>query len=175
MGAVRRFCAKAVYIDKGKLTHIGNPEEVADIYIEDNMESTREATKDKNYADLSKKYTVAGKILSQAEDELVLRITYRAQDKKDKMYIGISLQKEGVSIGEITTSLQKPLLGDGKVDFSLNVSLLNGGAYRIGVGLYRLKNREILSIDKNDTQFLIKGSDITKGAALKLADTWKYE
>lgn len=170
MSAVRRFCRRAIYIDKGHLTHIGTPAEISDIYVEDNIQKTDTTTK----LDTSADHKITVKVVEQDSGSVQLRFDYHSKDSVE-MYIGISLQKEGLSVGEITTSLQKPLIGNGTVSFTLATDFLNGGSYQVGVGLFKLRNRQLLTVNKGKCQFSIKGSDVTKGAALKLPDTWEYE
>ena len=51
----------------------------------------------------------------------------------------------------------------------------NSGVYTIGVALFKLKDRELVAIAKRKLDFVVKGADKTRGAALRLADTWRYE
>lgn len=172
MGAVRRFCTSAIYLKNGKLIHNGNAEDVADIYVAENMEEAPKAVDEGPV--LSSRHNISAKITNQAHNELTYRINYESE-VKDHMYVGISITHNGISIAEISTSLNKPLTKKGSVTYVLDTSILNAGAYRIDAALFILKNRELIAVNKNRNSFVIKGNDITKGAALKLSDTWKYE
>lgn len=173
MGAVRRFCNKAINLENGKLTHHGTPSDIADVYLEENIEIAPVRKKDDG-PKLPSAYTISAKISEQMVGTVVLVATYSAKEQ-DEMYVGISVLKDGVSIAEITTSQQKPLKGSGKVTYNLDTSLFNGGMYRLDAALFKLKNRELVAVSKVKNTFALKGSDITKGAALKLEDTWEYE
>lgn len=173
MDAVRRFCNKAVYIRDGNFIKEGTPAEIADIYLEDNMESSRKS-KAKSGLDLPKTHRLSAKVVSQKDNQVEVEFTYKTDDKED-MYLGISIIKDGISIAEMNTSKGKLLKGSGKARYFLDTTPFNGGMYTIGAGLFKAKNAELLSINNNKAQFIVKGSDPTKGAALKLADTWKYE
>ncbi|HSW37375.1 MAG TPA: ABC transporter ATP-binding protein [Candidatus Saccharimonadales bacterium] len=177
MGAIRRFCTSAVYIEKGRITHRGNPYDMADVYAEENMEVAQKAKPEaENKAEKAQpvSHKISAKVSDEAANQVLLEVAYKSQDK-EPMYIGIAILKDGISFAEITTSLQKPLISNGEVAYSLDTTLLNGGVYEIGVGLFRLKNREMLTFIKDKKRFIIKGSDNTKGGAVKLADTWKYD
>lgn len=175
MGAVRRFCNKAVYIDNGNLTHIGTPSEIADVYVEENIESARQASEKKgDESNLSDKHKISAKILEQTEHKVTYGITYASREDEE-MYVGISVIKDGISIAEISTTPDKPLSKKGSVSYSLDTSILNGGEYQITSALFRCRNRELLAYTKQKSAFSIKGNDVTKGAALKLVDTWEYE
>lgn len=172
MGAVRRFCTRAVYIKNGKLIHTGSAADVADIYVAENMEESPK-TADEG-PKLSPLHNLSTKITSQAYDDLKYKINYESKDK-EQMYVGISIVHNGISVAEITTSLEKPLINKGSLTYVLDTSIFNAGAYSIDAALFRLKNRELIAISKTRDNFVIKGNDITKGAALKLSDTWMYE
>ncbi len=173
MNAVRRFCNRAVYIDNGDLTHQGAPSEIADVYLEENMESTRQSAKKPGVPELSKKHVLSVKLHEGAESTIVVQLTY-ASEQKEEMYLGISVLKDGISIAEMNTIDAKPLIHAGRATYYLNASQFNGGMYYIGAGLFKLSNNELLSFTKNKAQFIVKGSDPTRGAALKLEDTWEY-
>lgn len=174
MNAVRRFCTNAIYIDNGKLTRKGSPFEIADIYLEENMEGSRQNVVEQNDLNLSKKHKLSVKLSDQTDGTVALQFFYKSEED-DEMYIGISVIKDGISIAEITTSRAEPLKRTGRAFYYLDTSPFNGGVYHIGAGLFRAKNVELLSVAKNNINFIVKGSDSTRGAALKLADTWKYE
>jgi len=171
MDAVRRFCNQAIYIREGSFIKKGMPVEIADIYLEDNMESTRKA---KSGLDMPKTSKLSAKVIAQKDDAVEVEFTYKSNEKDD-MYLGISVIKDGISIAELNTSRDTLLKSSGRARYYLDTTPFNGGLYTIGAGLFRAKNAELLSINNNKAQFIVKGSDPTKGGALKLADTWKYE
>jgi ABC-2 type transport system ATP-binding protein len=174
MDAVRRFCTNAVYIKNGNLIHHGSPADIADIYLEENMESTQQTnTKQKDNAVL-KKYILSAKVKNSDTGAVAVKFSYKTQEK-DEMYLGISIIKDGISIAELNTSKGKLLKGSGHATYYVDTNLLNGGIYQIGAGLFKAKNAELLGTSSEKVQFIVKGNDPTRGAALKLADTWKYE
>lgn len=175
MDAIRRFCTRAIYIKDGKLIADGKPSEIADIYVEENMESTRLANKKENKKqDLPKEYSLTSKVASLDSDKVAVKFHYKSKDTEE-MYLGISVIKDGISIAELNTSKDKLVTGSGYATYYLDTSMLNGGVYQIGAGLFRARNAELLSINRSKSQFVVKGEDLTRGAALKLANNWKYE
>jgi ABC-2 type transport system ATP-binding protein len=170
MGAVRRFCNKAIYLKDGVITHQGTPSDIADIYTVENLEEA--STSQGEEAQLPTTHKITAKISVQTDDHLTLRATYKSQDN-DEMYVGIAIIKDGISIAEITTPQNMKLAGSGDVTYQLDKNILNAGVYYIGVGLFKFKNRELVAVEPHKLKFIIKGADITKGAALKLIDTWK--
>jgi len=173
MGAIRRFCTKAVYVKEGKLIKAGTPAEIADLYAEENI-SKQDSDREKEL-NLSSAHDIQAEIVNQDKNSIEVKIAYTSRDKEE-MYIGLAVTKDGMSIGEINTLQHPPLIGNGEVFYTFRTDLLNPGAYQIaGVSLFKLSNRELLAINKRSNGFAIKGSDSARGAALKLEDTWQYD
>ncbi len=171
MSAVRRFCTDAVYIKDGELLFQGTPAEVADIYMESNINTgTKEAEKDEPAPPNAHK--VSTKIISQTAKELKIAISYQSKDDEEK-YIGLSVLRDGISVAEITSQRALRLTTKGTVSYTIDLSVFNGGVYYIGVGLFRSRNRELLAAGKVKSKFVIRGDDDTRGAALKLDKTWE--
>ena len=168
MSAVRRFCTRAVYIKGGKLIETGSPEDIAAIYVEDNLD-LKDEVEDPT---LPEGYSIRTKIAAQDDLRLEIEVSYNSKDN-DPVYVGLAVVKDGVSIAEITTPPEKPLSGKGKIYYKLDKTVFNSGAYRIGgASLFRVENRELVSTSPHRVGFVIKGSDIRRGGALKLADSW---
>jgi ABC-2 type transport system ATP-binding protein len=172
MSAINRFCTKAIYIKDGQITHKGEPTNIADVYMQENIRDSGNEGLHGNVA-LYKGVSVASRIIKSDEQNILLEFAYKSGNT-DEMYIGISLQRDGVSIAEITTSKGKPLVGNGTVRYRLNIETLNHGTYNVGVGLFRSENRELLAAAIKRNKFVIKGYDSTRGAALNLQDNWEY-
>lgn len=169
MSAVKRFCTRAIYIEDGKILEQGDPLDVADRYEEANIQvvKTDEFTiKEDNYLD--------AKIVSRENNKFLIEFKYKVCPGLGG-YIGTSVVFAGISVAEITTSPDKPLTGEGKMTYMLDGDLLNGGVYQFTAALFNAENRELLTISDVKNIFTVKGKDITKGGALRLADTWKHE
>lgn len=78
-------------------------------------------------------------------------------------------------IGGITSENSLVLKGSGKVSYKLDTKNLNGGAYVIQSGLYKLKNRELLAIPKKSHSFVVNSADMFRDGALYLDDTWELD
>lgn len=169
MGAVRRFCTRAIYIKDGKITHQGSVSDIAEVYVKENIDSSPSPKKNSEQAS-----QVSSRIVDEKSHHITLELAYEAKSKEE-MYIGISVVKDGVSVAEITTSPKSPLVGKGTVRYILDTSIFNAGVYDITAALFKLKNRELIGLSNSASKFVITGEDITKGAALKLADTWDYD
>ncbi len=179
MGAVQRFCNRAVYIKNGDLLHDGSPTEVADMYTLDNMESMKaneEKQKKDTGPELPKSFRISTKIVKQTDKELILDVDYKSKTTKNEpMYVAFSLIRDGASIAELTTPLEMKLHGDGRVSYTLDLGLLNAGSYEIPMVLCLQSNRKLVAINKQKNRFVIKGNDPIRGASMRLADTWKQK
>lgn len=171
MGAVRRFCTSAIYVKDGVIIANGTPEEIADVYVSENLQS--EAPPSEDAPTLSAKHKIKAKIIEQSPGKLVYSIDYVAGDD-EPVYVGISLLWDGRSIAETVTSAPEPLQGSGTVTYTLDTSILNPGGYRLDAALFAVKDKELVAVNKLKNIFQIKGSDPKRGAAVKLGDTWNY-
>lgn len=169
MAAVQRFCTQAIYIDKGEITHRGTPSDIASVYTSENLEIIQ-----KNSKKTKSDFKIASSITNETEENLTFEVDYRSK-LDDDIYVGISVMKDGISIGEISTAPSKKLQGSGKLEYILDKRMFNEGLYQIDAALLRRSNRELLSFTQTKQKFIIKVKDESKGAAIKLPDTWKYE
>ena len=168
MGAVRRFCTKAAYIEKGRLVKIGDPIEIANYYDEANISKVND---NKNTPKkLDSRLTV--KIVDQSIDNVKISFDYNIKDGL-QVYVGTSVLWNGISIAEITTSTEEPLTGSGKISYDLETKMLNGGVYQFIASLFDVKNRSLVVTSKDRNIFTIDKIDKTKGGPLRLEDNWK--
>jgi ABC-2 type transport system ATP-binding protein len=174
MSAVRRFCNQAIYLKEGKIIGSGSPDEVADIYTVENIQDAASNPESTPGDKLSAGHTLSAKIVDRDDKRLTIELSYKANDAQD-MYIGLSVQRQGVSIAEITTPESILLKRNGSILYDLDLELFNPGTYQIGGGLFLHKNRELVAISEANCNFAIKGSDPTKGGALRLKHEWRTE
>ncbi len=173
MSAVRRFCNKALYLKEGKIIGLGQPEEIADIYATENIQDN--PTEDTTSAQqLSAIHKLKSKVLKQDNNELTVEFTYSSENE-ERVYVGLSVSRDGVSIAEITTPDDLSLKGEGRAIYGLDLDRFNPGSYHIGAGLFLHHNRELVAISPTRCSFIIKGSDTTKGGAIKLEHNWRIE
>jgi ABC-2 type transport system ATP-binding protein len=172
MSAVRRFCTRAVYIDRGKLVKQGDVNEVADHYTADNLAVAEQAASQAQDQAPSSPFKISSKIVERSPKKLVVKLSYESKTS-DELYAGLALMKDGFSIAEICTPPNMALRGKGEVSYTFDIGMLNAGVYLIDAALFKRENRELVGFTKDKAKFVIKGADPTKGAALKLADNWK--
>ena len=175
MEAIKRFCTKAVFLKDGVIIKEGNVHEIADTYLEENIDQinkgrTIEARKLKNIS----KYNIEYSIVKEDNESVKFKVNYNGN--MDKCFVSLSVWKEGVLIGAISTKEEKPLKSTGKLEFTLNKKTFNPGAYVVGGGLFRMDNQSQLVVVKPNERisFLVAGEEKRRGGALKLEDTWLY-
>ncbi|MDB5164326.1 MAG: abcA [Candidatus Saccharibacteria bacterium] len=172
MSAVSRFCNKAVYIESGEIKRAGDAFDIAEVYKLENLESPeKKADGNSNGPKPSPLHNLKAEIVEQTSNKLRMKFTYKSKDNSN-MYIGFSILRDGVSVAELTTSHEEPLNGDGHIEYDLDKSLFNVGVYQVTSVLCRVEGRKLLSIGQPTLKFSISGKDITRGAAMKLEDTW---
>jgi ABC-2 type transport system ATP-binding protein len=168
MSAVRRFCSEAIYIKDGSIIGHGSAIDIADLYVTENI--GEEPTNTEKGPKLSAKHSLKGKV-TQVGRNVTIDLTYSTRDS-DEVYVGLSVIRDGFSVAEIATAPQLKLGSQGMITYTLDTSILNAGVYNLTAALFKRRNRELIAISKHDSRFTIKGSDITRGSALKLPDTW---
>lgn len=167
MNAVKRFCNKAIYIKESRLLKLGNPLDISDLYADENISKV----KDEKINKPSSSEIFIDKI--EKKNELIeFHIKYKT-DYPDDLFIGISIIKDGLSVGEISTekTLNK-LNKNGHVAYSLDTEYFNGSTYGITAALFKKHNREIIALSGKEKRFVIPGYDISKGGSIKLENYW---
>jgi ABC-2 type transport system ATP-binding protein len=174
MSAVSRFCNKAIYIRNGDLVLAGDPSDIAEIYNMENIETPeqRRANSLNKGPKISGTHTLTAAIEEETKGSIKIKYSYKSPDK-DGMYIGFSILRDGISVAELTTRLEDPLVGKGEVTYNLDTSNFNVGAYQLTSVLCKLEGRKMTAMGTT-LKFAISGEDITRGAAMKLADNWSY-
>ncbi len=171
MSAVQRFCNRAMIISNGRIEKIGKPEEIADIYKRENIES------EDNKED--KKALIKAKLLSQKslnpEDRVKFTVSYKLSTDTDH-YIGLSFLFLGLSAAEKNNKhLPTPKLKNGwyTVQFEQDLTNFNAGNYDISIALFRRDTEALIDYNLRVTSFVVSGFDDTLGGPLRLDGDWK--
>ncbi|HEY5267601.1 MAG TPA: ABC transporter ATP-binding protein [Candidatus Saccharimonadales bacterium] len=174
MSAIKRFCSRAIYVDQGKITFEGDPMAIADEYVVANINNDDSETADDSLPVGEDGYELRAKIGSRSENNLKFILNYNSKGDKE-IYVGISILKDGSSIGEISTIKKHQLEKKGTISYDLDTSIYNAGTYRLTAALFTLDNRKLVAAAPDRCEFVLRNSDETRGAALKLSDTWQQE
>lgn len=170
MGAVQRFCSRALLLSKNSSMKIGSPQEMADKYNEQNIDTSSNSAAsnkgDKNKDSIN---------LSIKQDDENKKINLKASFvniENQDIYTGISLLKNGSTIAEINSMNLKTDNKQGAFQYVLDIENLNPGMYEIGAVLFRRGDRKVLGFAHKRPQFIIKGRDDRRGGAVYLEDNW---
>jgi len=160
MESVRRFCNRALYLEKGVLKDIGKTTKIADMYIAKNI-NIEVKPKEKRISS-----SLEINIIDRTKERIVFDINSLV--KYDfEVYSGFSILLNGISVAELNNSSNIK-----KNRYNLSTKNLNPGIYEISAGLFKLENRELISIVDSRKTFQIKGHDRCRGGALRLEDNW---
>lgn len=170
MASVQRFCNRAMMLEDGHIKAIGDPNEVADVYTEDNIRQDQinddsDDTQELDSAGRSIDLTIKDKI-----DFLQFNF-YCEYNDGDDLYVGFSLFLNGPGFAELNSKSVN--LTEKTLIYQLDKSLLNPGTYEVAAGLFKKDNQELVAICKGRRKFMIHGTDKSRGAAMKLPDTWE--
>lgn len=173
MGAVKRFCNRALIIMDGEIKAIGKPADIADIYTEQNIENLEESKAKDKVDQTNLKLSIGRKLYSQ-DDELKVTVTYDAPSSTDA-YLNISFARSGFIIADLNTKYRPELNKPGvknKLEFSQLLTKLNPGTYDIFISLHRSQDNHLIKQLPRAATFVIKGHDQTRDSAVRLDDGW---
>lgn len=173
MGAVKRFCDRAMIISNGKIEKIGTPEEVADMYTEENIEKvidddTHEEVETNLKAKLARKRF-------KRSDMLEVEVSY-TPPKDDLYFVNLSLISSGMIFADSNT---KYLQGNDntntdtkKFTFKQSLHNLNSGKYDVCVTLHRKADDRLIKQEPRAASFLIEGYTPSLDGPMRLDGTW---
>lgn len=171
MNAVQRFCTRALIIEKGKIKLIGSPADIADEYREDNFKSMQKA-QGKVKAKTSSLKEVNLAVTEDYENKrLIFKIAHDV-DKKNSIYYGISILKDGFTIAEINSKNFKPANAN-YIEYAFDAGILNPGSYELSAAVLEQKSARPLAVTVKRKSFFIKGQDKLRGGAFYLENTWR--
>jgi len=169
MSAVQRFCDRAVLIEGGKIIKSGKALDVINEYKSINLQ--RQSKENVSGAEYSE--VVIVKIENQNEKEVLFTIQHnKANDKKH--YFGFSLIKDGMTFAELNNlDDNNGHIRNHQLGYRLDFANLNSGEYEISATLFNKNDKEPIGFTKYRPAFVINGSDVNRGSAIRLAKTWE--
>ena len=180
MSAVKRFCNKALLIENGIIKLSGTPEEVADQYLLDNVDTS--STKDN---------TDNSKLESSVEELLVIppknkkftrdqSYTFTVKYKLEEEFtpiIGYTISKNGISAVEMNTrntKIPNKLHEKHSVTQTLSLSSFNPGAYKLDVAIFN-EDMSLKGYALDAGRFVIEGHDLTRGGIVYADGEWTVD
>ncbi|MFZ1301782.1 MAG: ABC transporter ATP-binding protein [Candidatus Microsaccharimonas sp.] len=166
MSSVQRFCNRAIFIKNGEIVVDGKPSDIADLYLEENIEAINAAS---TVAKSGSKMKL--RVVKRDEEKVTIGMSIsKAEDFRK--YIAISIIKDGMSIGEINSNAHEFSASDVEAEFSIGIKDFNAGVYEVTGVLCQYEGRKLLTVADKSVNFIVKGSDPFRGGAVKLEDTW---
>lgn len=172
MGAVKRFCNKALLIKDGSIQKIGRPQDIADLYTEENIEDISD--EDGEIVEMGLKLSITKKRY-KATDTLVAKVEYNAVPDYEA-FVNISFVSNGNVFADLNTKEKtelNPHEGKVKLTFSQKLESFNPGTYELYITLHRRSDDLLLQQVPHAANFLIEGYDVERGGALKLDGDWQ--
>jgi ABC-2 type transport system ATP-binding protein len=169
MNAVKRFCNRALIIRNGVIEKIGKPNEIADLYTEENLEE-REDHKGRVTVSL-----VGKKQNFTSEDTISVAVSYLPLDD-DRCYINLSFVYNGFVVAEKNTKHIDELNDrnqEPRLVFDQELSGFNSGRYEIYVSLHRVADDRMVEHLPHAVGFNIGGKTPGSNGPMRLSGVWK--
>lgn len=176
MNAVRRFCSRAMYIESGRIKHIGSPQEIADLYTEINIETITKA-EEESQDDLVEMIVDLPDKKSFTQKE-TLDIGVVVDGISEDLFVNISFVYGGFVFADrnCRDTPQHFIQNGRKISFKQQLDCFNPGRYDIHISLHRRIDDGIVKHLPRAFSFVIKGKDKFRDGPMRLLGEWKlYE
>lgn len=173
MNAVRRFCNKAMIISNGLIEKIGSPEDIAELYTEENIEkkSPSPDTEESSYMEVE---IITNKRQFKQNEEIKLAVA--CENLEDDAFLNVSFVYNGFVVADRNSKFNAPseqIANHKKLEFSQSLERFNSGKYDIHISLHNKKDNRLLEHKPRIFSFIIKGHDPSRDGPMKLDGEWK--
>ena len=175
MGAVQRFCNRALMISDGVIEAMGDPKDIANVYKRENIEQEQGSDK-KEEKVLITAHLISEKVLNRS-DSIRFKIEYSLLKEVDH-YLGISFTFNGISVAERNSkdiAVPKKINGKYVIYFEQSLNNFNSGSYDIGVAVFNKDTGGLIDYNVRATSFVIEGYDERFGGPMYIDGTWATE
>lgn len=180
MGAVKRFCDRAMLISNGKIELVGTPGEVADLYTEENIERAAAAeasdAADSAYPDVVLNATLNQRRFKSSED-MVVSVAYSEPKDGVRYFVNLSLAHNGAVFADVNTKYIKETIAEDakgikRVTFTQGLKGFNSGKYDVIITLHRVADDRLIKQNTRAASFLVEGHDPSLDGPMKLNGRW---
>lgn len=173
MGAVKRFCDRAMMLSDGRIEKIGSPEEISELYTEENIEKAMDDNTNEEFkTNLSAKID---KKRFKASDILEVKVSY-VPPNSDQYFINLSLLYNGMIFADTSTkfleSQDEGADNTKRFHFQQPLSNFNSGKYDICISLHRKADNRLIKQDNRAASFLIEGYNPSLDGPMRLEGDW---
>lgn len=178
MSAVKRFCNRAMLIEGGEIKVIGSPDDVADQYLIDNLNTggPGRVVADENLKPEVKSLRVTPKSplkLINSKD-FSFEVEYELNSDVP-VYLGFSIMHNGISVLEHNSrsiDLKHEAHVKHKVNYHLPLRAFNTSALKLNVTLFDANTAQPLGYKVNACSFFVTSADPTKGGTVFSEGHW---
>lgn len=179
MAAVKRFCSRAILIEDGEIKVSGSPDDVANQYIFDNLNTGEDGKTVENEQLTPALKSLNLKMLSPSKihtsERVEFYVTYELT-KDVPVYLALSVMFQGISIIEHNSKNTKIDHTPNKkhtVRYSFPASGFNTDSFKINISMFKESNAQLLGYKADACNFFVKSDDPTKGGPIATTGTWE--
>jgi ABC-2 type transport system ATP-binding protein len=172
MNAVRRFCNKAMIISHGLIEKIGTPEDIAELYTEENIEkkTTADSTEAISYMDVD---IITNKRQFRQDD--IIKLAVSCENLDDDAFLNVSFVYNGFVVADRNSKFNtkaQQIENHKKLEFTQSLEHFNSGKYDLHLSLHNKKDNRLLEHKPRVFSFIIKGHDPSRDGPMKLSGEW---
>lgn len=165
MESVKKYCDRALYISKGKITKIGTPREIAKIYERDNNEQISLNSK-LNESSPLKITTIStsgnNKKLFEYNEKMTIQFKWDASTiDRIPDTIGVAIFKDNQHVYGVNTLNQRVNLEKGVIYLDVNLNL-GSGKYKIVGGLFGPIRDDVIVFNSEGPEFVVNSPEDKK-------------
>ncbi len=184
MGAVMRFCTRALLIEDGKIKNIGDPDEVAGQYTLDNIATIEEGSGGAAQGIRNKSLSGPVSSLSVKQNSPVkltrdgtlnFEVTY-SLSKDVEVDLGYGVISNGFPVAEQNTKALTLPGAQGKkhtVACSIPLEYFNPGSYTVDVAIFTKQGFKLIGYQIGSIKFVIQGFDKFRGGPIRTNGEWR--
>jgi ABC-2 type transport system ATP-binding protein len=174
MSQVRRFCDRAIYVDKGEIVASGKTSEIADLYVRNNLELEQKSSpEDQRQANVKLKAEFLSKNRIKSNEELRLKLSWEKGDKVKNAGVAI-IKDTGEYVFGTNTIIDDVKVSGHEIIYDVTCNLAPG-KYSLAIGLFGQTDLDIITYDPSFTEFVVEPSGDLHvwGGITKLNHTWR--
>ena len=166
MGAVRRFCSRAIYIEDGKIKHQGSP-------IDKSNQSQNQKDKEADTNQVSIEIVEPKKRSFSQDEELKLGVVVNGIE--EQVFANFSLSANGIIFSDRNSrDMPNDFIQNGKkIEFVQPIADLNPGKYDVYISIHRSKDDSTLKHLPRAYSFVVKGKDILRDGPMRSMGEWR--
>ena len=175
MSAVKRFCTKAILTKKGSIEAIGTAEDIADLYLEDNLDRMDEII---NHGAKNRLFSAKFPKRKKFQKTDILEVKIILGNLPFECFLNISFANKGFVFADINTKSlinNQSLQSNSTISYSQVLTLLNQESYDVHLSLHRSFDDALIEQHLNAFSFIVTGIDSSRSGPLRLDGEWSIK